>query len=191
MFRSAIHTARRSTQAGFTLAELCIALAVAGILVAIGMPSMASFHGNTVVATQAQELMSALRLARHEAVSRGELVSVCAMDPASVESDEPDCLARGQDWSAGWIVFIDRDRRGEIGANDRIVSIHQAGKNKGEANASLRYVTYRPAGEMLSFASHFRFLPPGQGADEAAGAALVCVNKTGRPRLAEGDDCRG
>lgn len=191
MFCSTFRVGRHAAQTGFTLVELCVAMAVAAILVAVAVPAMASFHGRTVVSAQAQGLMSALRLARQEAMSRGELVSVCAMDPASVESGEPDCLASGQDWSAGWLVFIDRDRRGEIGANDRVVSIHQAGANKGVATATLRYVTFRPAGEMLSIASHFRFIPPGQSEGETAGSVLVCVNKTGRPRLAGADSCRG
>lgn len=193
MLRFKLSTNRRATQTGFTLIELCIALAVAGILVAIAMPAMASFHAKTAVSAQANGLMSALRLAKQEAMARGELVSICAMDPATAESGEPDCLDSGRDWSAGWIVFIDRGQRGEIGGGDRIVSVHQAGDNKGGALGTLRYVTFRPAGAMLSISSHFRFLPPGEPLDDVAveGSALVCVNKTGRPRLATSDDCDG
>jgi type IV fimbrial biogenesis protein FimT len=190
MFRSGVACSRRAAQTGFTLAELCTALAVAGILVAIGVPAMASFIGKTAVSAQAQGLMSALRLAKQEAMTRGELVSVCAMDPATSES-EPGCLPNGKDWSAGWIVFIDRGARGDIGDSDRVVRVHQSGGGKGSALGTLRYVTFRPAGAMLSVASHYRFIPPGQPADDVAseGSALVCVNKTGRPRLASSDEC--
>lgn len=193
MFRSTFRSGRRAAQAGFTLIELCIALAVAGILVAVAMPAMASFHARTAVAAQANGLMSALRLAKQEAMTRGELVSVCAMDPATVDSAEPGCLPSGRDWSAGWIVFIDRGERGDIGDGDRVVSMSQSGDNKGSALGTLRYVTFRPAGAMLSISSHFRFLPPGEPLADVAveGSALVCVNKTGRPRLTNSDDCAG
>jgi type IV fimbrial biogenesis protein FimT len=193
MLCSTFRTGGRAVQSGFTLVELCIALAVAGILIAVAMPAMASFHAKTAVAAQANGLMSALRLAKQEAMTRGELVSVCAMDPATADSAQPGCLPSGRDWSAGWIVFIDRGERGDIGDGDRIVSVNQAGDNKGGALGTLRYVTFRPAGAMLSISSHFRFLPPGEPLVDAAveNSALLCVNKTGRPRLTESDDCAG
>lgn len=191
MLCSTFRTGRRAVQSGFTLVELCIALAVAGVLIAIAMPAMASFHAKTAVAAQANGLMSALRLAKQEAMTRGELVSVCAMDPGTADSAEPGCLPSGRDWSAGWIIFVDRGPRGSISGGDRIISVQQAGDDKGSALGTLCYVTFRPAGEMLSIASHFRFIPPGQPADDVAteGSALVCVNKTGRPRLAKSESC--
>lgn len=193
MLRSNRRALGRAIQSGFTLVELCIALTIAGILVGVAMPAMTSFHARTAVAAQANGLMSALRLAKQEAMARGELVSVCALDPATADSAEPACLPSGRDWSAGWVVFIDRGQRGDIGDGDRVVSLHQAGDNKGGALGTLRYVTFRPAGAMLSISSHFRFLPPGEPLDDVAveGSALVCVNKTGRPRLTDSDDCEG
>jgi type IV fimbrial biogenesis protein FimT len=183
----------RASQRGFTLFELLTTLSVAGVLAAVGMPAMGSFHGKAVVDAQVQSLSSAMRRARQEAITRGELVTVCAMDPATAESTEPDCLASGKNWSAGWIVFVDRGRRGEIGSSDRVIAVHQSGDNKGGALSTQRYVTYRAGGEMLSLASHFRFLPPGQPLEDAAlpGSVLVCINKPGRPRVAHSRDCEG
>lgn len=181
----------RALQRGFTLVELLVALAVAGVLATIGMPAMGSFHGKAVVDAQVQGLSSAMRRARQEAITRGELVTVCAMDPATADSAEPDCLAGGKNWSAGWIIFVDRGRRGEMGSGDRVIAVHQSGDNSGGALSTQRYVTYRAGGEMLSLASHFRFLPPGQPLEDAAlpGSALVCINKPGRPRVADAEDC--
>ncbi len=188
MFRPSIRAQR-----GFTLVELLIVLVVAGVLTTIGMPAMGSFHGKTVVDAQVQSLSAAMRRARQEAITRGELVTVCAMDPATADSSEPDCLASGKNWSAGWIVFVDRDRRGVIGSGDRVITVHQSGNNKGGALSTQRYVTYRAGGAMLSLASHFRFLPPRQPLEDAAlpGSALVCINKPGRPRVAEASACEG
>jgi type IV fimbrial biogenesis protein FimT len=191
MCPSDVATGRRAAQTGFTLAELCTALAVAGILVAIGVPAMASFIGKTAVNAQAQGLMSALRLAKQEAMTRGELVSVCALDPGGADIGEPACLPRGEDWSAGWIVFVDRNERGEIGAADRIVSVVQAPSGSGAVIGTSRFLSYRASGVLLWRMGHFRVLAPGQPAvDEALpGSALICFNKTGRPRLADEPEC--
>lgn len=187
------HQSFRASQRGFTLTELLTALAVSGVLATVGMPAMGSFHGKTAVDSQVQSLSSAMRRARQEAITRGELVTVCAMDPATANSAEPDCLSNGKDWSAGWIVFVDRGLRGEMGPSDRVIAVHQSGDNKGGALSTQRYVTYRAGGEMLSLASHFRFLPPGQPVEDAAlpGSALVCINKPGRPRVAATSACEG
>jgi type IV fimbrial biogenesis protein FimT len=191
MLRSGFEFSRRAVQSGFTLAELCTTLAVAAILVAIGVPAMASFLGRTAVNAQAHGLMSALRLAKQEAMTRGELVSVCAMDPGSAGAGEPDCLPSGEDWSAGWIVFVDRDERGEIGAADRIVSVVQAASASGPVVGTGRFLSYRASGVLLSQTGHFRVLPKGQPAvDEALpGSALICFNKTGRSRLSDEPEC--
>ncbi|WP_374562792.1 GspH/FimT family pseudopilin [Ideonella sp.] len=180
----------RKRQMGFTLAELCAAMAVSGALAAVGMPTMASFNGKAVVSAQSEGLMSALRLARNEAVSRGEQVSVCAMDPASAESGAPKCLARGKNWSAGWIVFIDRDDRGDMDDADRVVFVQQAPARAGVVGTG-RFVTYRPTGVLLSAMAHFRVLGPGQPLldQDMPGASLICLNKTGRPRIASKPHC--
>ena len=165
-------------------------MAVSGVLAAAGMPSLVSFNDKTVVTAQSERLMSALRLARREAMSRGEQVSVCAMDPDGAESGEPKCLARGKNWSAGWIVFVDHGDRGDVDDVDRVVSVQQAPAQTGVVGTS-RFVTYRPTGVLLSAMGHFRVVPPGRQTldEDQPGAALVCLNKTGRPRIASEPRC--
>jgi type IV fimbrial biogenesis protein FimT len=53
---------------GFTLAELMVAIAVAGILVAIGVPSYLDFVERNTISTTSNELLGGLLLARSEAV---------------------------------------------------------------------------------------------------------------------------
>lgn len=61
--------------AGFTVVEMMIAVAVLGILVAIGMPSFATFIRNSQVRTSAENMQSGLHLARAEALRRNARVS--------------------------------------------------------------------------------------------------------------------
>jgi hypothetical protein len=101
-------------------------------------------------------------------------------------------IASGHDWSAGWLVFLDRGERGEVGPGDSIVSIRQATASGGSLVATTRYLTYRVNGLLLSPAAHFRALPLGVPPVDmpVSGSALLCVNKPGNPRATSEDWCR-
>jgi type IV fimbrial biogenesis protein FimT len=178
-------------QSGVTLIESLVTLSIAATLAAIGVPSLRQFHDRKAVDSQYHALASALRRARSEALTRGELVTVCALDGDSVRSGDPACLESGKDWSAGWLVFTDRGTRGEVDDGDKVIVVHQAPARAGNMVATQRYLTYRHSGELLSMAAHYRALPPGQPpVDEAVpGSALICVNRPGKARLAEGPTC--
>jgi type IV fimbrial biogenesis protein FimT len=89
---------RRRRIAGFTLLELLTALTVAGIVLAVGVPSYQNIVRNNRAAANANELVAALTIARSEAVRRGDRVSICR------STDGATC---GADWADGWIVFVD------------------------------------------------------------------------------------
>jgi type IV fimbrial biogenesis protein FimT len=86
---------------GFTLLELMTAIAVMGILLGIGVPAFTSMIRANQIAAESSNLVSALTLARSEALKRGVRVSVCAAG-ADLES-----CAEEADWSNGWILFED------------------------------------------------------------------------------------
>lgn len=63
-------------QRGLTLIELMVTLAVAIALMAVGIPMYSGVVANNRVVTQTNQLVSALNLARSEAVKQGATVSV-------------------------------------------------------------------------------------------------------------------
>ena len=67
---------RRHTESGFTLPELLIVLAVAGILAAIAVPSFQSLTQSQQVKNASFELFSSLSLARSEAIKRNSNVTL-------------------------------------------------------------------------------------------------------------------
>ena len=95
----------KSKQTGLTLIELMVTLAVAIILVAVGMPLFTGIAANNRATTQVNSLMAGILLARSEATKRGETVTICPVDdPASI--NPPACGGNG-DWVNGWTVFFD------------------------------------------------------------------------------------
>ena len=103
----------RHYQNGFTILELLIALGIVGILAAVAMPGFMETIGAAGVNGASKTLNNTLSLARSEAISRGQDVSIC---PANTTMD--DCSVTS--WSNGWIVFIDTngDATGATGSID-------------------------------------------------------------------------
>jgi len=111
-------------QSGFTLIELLIALAVAAVLLGIGIPSFSGAIKNSQVAADYAELRQALFLARSESVKSTSRVTVCP----KIALDAENCGANADDWQYGWLVFVDNTREpGEtvatIDPDDEIISI--------------------------------------------------------------------
>jgi type IV fimbrial biogenesis protein FimT len=91
---------------GFTLLELMVTVAVAAILLAIGLPSFQSVIRSNRVATASNEMLASLALARSEAIKGVGAAGVCP------SADGATC-ATGTDWSGGWLVWReDRDHSG-------------------------------------------------------------------------------
>lgn len=94
---------RRGAQAGFTLIELLVGVVVMGILLAVGVPSFQSAIASNRLTGGTNDVVSALALARSEAIRRGTRVTLCKSANAT------QCVTSGN-WSQGWIVFIDTTR---------------------------------------------------------------------------------
>ena len=109
--------------AGFTLLELLTAVAVASIVVVLST----SFSGvvkNNLVTSTVQDFVGAVNLARNEAITRGQRVTVCKSDPAI----EPRaCIndAGATSWDLGWIVFVDEgNNQVVVNPNQNIIRVY-------------------------------------------------------------------
>lgn len=162
---------------GFTLVESLAALAIASTLASVALPNLKGFSQGQASETSASALGSALRLAKSEAMKRGEQVTVCAREPGRQDT----CAASGKDWSAGWIVFVDREHRGRLEEGDLVLQVHEPVQNAPKVKATLHHITFQGTGVALNAASHFDFLPGGKA--DALGARRACVSHPGRLRL--------
>lgn len=152
---------------GFTLIELLIVIAIVGITLGIAVPSFQSLIASNRLTTSANNLVSALQLAKSEAIKSNYLIIV----------------SKNTTWTNGWVVFADKDQSGDqatdgteptISAFDALSTGFTVTPTTGYANK----VTYRPDGRSTTNGS-FNFCSPTNTAD----FRRVVVAATGRVRV--------
>jgi len=93
---------------GFTLLELMAALAIAGILFALGVPTLGAWLAEQQLQDRADALLHTLDHARSEAIKRGDRVDVCPVGGG--------CAAGATSWEGGWVIVPDATRGNAAGA---------------------------------------------------------------------------
>ncbi len=112
---------------GFSLIEVIVTLAIAAIVLSIGVPSFQSYIQNNRQTIAINELATALRFARNSAITHRIRTAMCK------SSDGANCTADGT-WTQGWIVFTDTDNNNTLDAGENILRVH--GPVQGNATIS-------------------------------------------------------
>lgn len=92
-------------QRGFSLQELLVGLAIFFILGGLGVPSYISYARNGQLSHATTSLFTDMYYARSEAIKRKAPVMLCRS--ADANATAPVCGGTANDWSTGWLVFID------------------------------------------------------------------------------------
>jgi type IV fimbrial biogenesis protein FimT len=106
---------------GFTLLELILTLSVAALLLSIGVPSFRALMMNSRMIAQTNEFITSVKMARSAAVRYQRDATICLS--SDYDAAVPTCDA-GTDWSAGWIVWVDKNRDSATAA-DEILAVHE------------------------------------------------------------------
>ena len=160
-------------QQGLTLIELMVTLAVAIILVAVGMPLFSGIVANNRAVAQTNAMVSALNLGRSEAVRRGTPVAVCA-STTPLPTASPACATSSPVWTNGWFVFADDDDDGVVDSGETLLRMWDALSANATVTATgNEWVTFDNAGA----ADGMHTLQLGQS--DATGTANRCVTITG------------
>jgi type IV fimbrial biogenesis protein FimT len=160
---------------GLTLVELMTTLAVAGISLAVLVPSWYGVAERSRVTSAANQLLSHLRFARSTAVARHSTVSVCPSDDGASCSGDP------FGWQRGYLVFLDPDRDRQRDADERILRVAQ----RAPRNLALFSTAGRPAvrfdGSGAAWGTNTTFSIC-LGEDGTANRAVI-LHGTGRARV--------
>jgi type IV fimbrial biogenesis protein FimT len=158
--------------AGLTLPELLITLAVVSTLTiaaADGLPRL--IQSNRMV-TEVNGFVTALQLARSQAVKHGQRVVLCP------SADGEYCTDSSQ-WKQGWILFASDNREREPDEN-----LLQSGNPLGagilmRSGDYRKRIVYQPDGSSGGSNSSFTFCDTRRRAPPR----VICLSNSGRPRL--------
>jgi type IV fimbrial biogenesis protein FimT len=126
---------------GFTLIELMTAILVLGILLGFAVPSFREMTRNNRIAAAQNNLLTALNLARNEALHQNVTVSVCA------STDGSTCASDLTDWKSGWLVFTDTSGSvGTVDSDDVILQRWGALEGETTLTGSALFLAYAPTG---------------------------------------------
>lgn len=136
MPRSAFKISACRPARGFTLIELAVTVAVAGILAAIAVPSMSAFINASRLSGVTEELTAGLQLARTEAVRRNRPVTLCG---GAAGSD--DCVA-GTSWTQ---IIVRHDETVPGGADPKVIRRFEV-PGQVQIASSEAEIRFRPSG---------------------------------------------
>ncbi|MEO8063963.1 MAG: GspH/FimT family pseudopilin [Pseudomonadota bacterium] len=156
---------------GFTLMELMITLALAGVLLGIGVPSLRDFQKGGRLTGAANDSLMVVLAARNEALRRQDIGAVCpSADPSATN---PTCVTSGAN---GFISFVDTNSNCQRDAGEDVVavaSIHSEVKWQNNTNC-------------IKFAANgFRLVVAGQ---PTTSHAIFCDNRGNALRFPTGTD---
>lgn len=158
---------------GFTLWELLCAIAIAGIVLGLGVPSFQGFVQDGRRTADVNALVLAVQVARSEVAKRGRTVIVCAT------RDQERCGDFERGATSGWMAFVNTDdvyppRRSR---DETLLYVHQP-EIDGSIVGNRPYFEFRPT---LRRSTNGTVVFCDRRGSRAARA--VIVSYTGRPRV--------
>lgn len=161
-------------QSGFTLWELLVAVLVAGIVLGLGIPNFLAFQRNNAMTAAANEFVTAIHLARSEAIKRQVPITLCAVsDPLG----GPVCSINGAGTNGAFVVFVDEN--GNTDANGSpIVNDASDGNAAIDAGETVLLRREAPGGTINVWAeSGYVAYGPNGFARQAQGAAVAPLTR--------------
>ena len=173
---------KRKNAAGFTLIEMLVTIAVAGVLLAVAVPSYTTMVMNNCLTTKTNGLVSAMQLARSSAVTFGASVTVGAL-PCSLSGGG--ACATTNEFGTGVVVFRDIDNDGLADADvedadgDGALGVGEDINGNGILDIEIiKHVTFNCAATMNEAANSTALVYSPTGTAAPLGTIDVCDTRT-------------
>ena len=164
---------------GFTLVEVMVVLTILGVLAALATPTFKSIVEKWRVQQAVESMKSTLYYARSEAIKRGGRITVLR----NALTTECPQASTTQEWSCGWMVFVDTNDNGTRQATEVILQTFftPTGVNvmNSAASAQTRFKVDRWGQINGLGAQGFIFSPTSSGVASPY-ATKLCVSSGGR-----------
>ena len=157
---------------GVSLWELLCALGLGAVVVSLAVPALRTFLLDARRTADINAFVTAVQLARSEAVKHGRRVVLCP-------SADGEYCADSSQWKPGWILFASDNRERE--ADEALL---QSGNPLGagilmRSGNYRKRIVYQPDGSSGGSNSSFTFCDTRRRAPPR----VICLSNTGRPRL--------
>jgi len=178
-------------QRGFTLQELMISVAVFFIVTALGVPSYLNFVRNGARDNTSAQLFSDIYYARSEAVKRKVTVSLCRSDDVATTNPVCGSTANANNWSTGWIVFVDDNGNGSYDAGtDKLLKVGEISRKgiqiKADNNAATS-LAFNTDGSLITGYAPAKFaVCDDRGANntyDTSTGQYISIGAMGRPEI--------
>ena len=177
-------------QAGYTLVELLVVMALGTILLSIAVPAMTDMLIAQRFNAASSAFLSSLNLARFEAIKRNARVVIC-------KSNGGDSCELTVGWNQGWIMFHDINNNAALDDGEQVIERYGAmpdGLSLTGNTPVANYVSYSTSGSAKLINGAFQAgtftlcLAPVSGDD----VRQIVLSNTGRARVRKGAaaDCR-
>lgn len=127
---------RQQRQSGFTLLEMLISMVVLAVFLGAAIPSFGNLLKNNRLEAEQMDLIAAIALARSEAAKRGVPVTLSALQP----------ITAGNEFSNGWVVWVDNNGDGSYQAGTETIRVHQALSSDLKISATTTEIAFLPSG---------------------------------------------
>ena len=164
---------------GFTLVELVAVLAVAAVLIAVGLPDLERMIANFRLRSAASDLYVALEQTRAQAIARDARVLLVPL------------AADGVSWREGWAILVDKDGDRRPGLDDEVIATHPplhhtiTVTSKFSAQKTPHYVAFNGSGRTCSATSSLAARWGSFTLSDGEAARRIRISMLGRARICD------
>jgi type IV fimbrial biogenesis protein FimT len=174
--------------AGVTLIELLVTIAVLSIILALGIPNLREFLVRSQVGSITADFSNDIYRARSEAINRNSCTTICmsANTANAINGGTPTCAAAGNNWQAGWIIFANPTcsaaLNNPIQNNNQLISVRQSGSTNFVLSTApaLRRITFDSRGLTNSGQRNFTLEYSPENVGNSTHYRTICLSSAGR-----------